>query len=606
LAATEGSGLNTWRVANMMKGMFQLRSFLLAIPLALGLARVGAADNHSCREEEKDGRGDCPAPKPSRPAPRPTRPPQALPTKLELRAGDKASAGAEVFVDDVSQGYLQPAPRSLVIELPPGRHTIAVRKSGYQELTRSVDLKRGATDLESFGLTAIPPPVVASPPPPPPVVQKPVEPPSAPSRAGPPSPTLTRALKLYDAQDFLNAEVEFTKVLAGESGDDTVNKQRAEFFDGKALFNLRYYVPALARFNAIAQAGPTHVYYDKALQWLAALVDKVPLDSLGSLTGYPLAEFAQPALEPDFTKLIYTRGRLTMRPSSYAAAVELFERIPAKSADYPRARLAIGIAWLLLHDDAKAHAALASVPAGDFGDLASLANGQAYVREQAWDQALAAYGKVRTTGPYVARGAWEASLARLGKQNRLTAPLAALATSPILDPATLEPAFLPLALGFDFCAGKRDGFAGLDAEAMAKELDALLAKYDDNNDLAAVVVKLRAGSLNELTPRVRVLAQAMLAGPAMTEQLAALDELQRELDAVQKADKQWQTTRGAAEILQDLIVHQSVSETNLGHLARTRLQPLDASLHALAKEPKPALAIVAPGGDGLAIACPKR
>src|SRR4051812_19379467 len=54
----------------------------------------------------------------------------------------------------------------------------------------------------------------------------------------PPSKTLERAIKLYDKEDFFSASIELKKVLDGESGDDAKNKQRAEFFMGKTLFNM--------------------------------------------------------------------------------------------------------------------------------------------------------------------------------------------------------------------------------------------------------------------------------------------------------------------------------------------------------------------------------
>src|SRR6478736_3367805 len=52
----------------------------------------------------------------------------------------------------------------------------------------------------------------------------------------PPSKTLERAIKLYDKKDFFSASIELKKVLDGESGDDAKNKQRAEFFMGKTLY----------------------------------------------------------------------------------------------------------------------------------------------------------------------------------------------------------------------------------------------------------------------------------------------------------------------------------------------------------------------------------
>ena len=71
----------------------------------------------------------------------------------------------------------------------------------------------------------------------------------------PPTKTLERAIKLYDKKDFFSASIELKKVLDGESGDDAKNKQRAEFFMGKTLYQMGFYAGSLAYFDKIVQAG---------------------------------------------------------------------------------------------------------------------------------------------------------------------------------------------------------------------------------------------------------------------------------------------------------------------------------------------------------------
>src|SRR5262249_44487447 len=76
--------------------------------------------------------------------------------------------------------------------------------------------------------------------------------------AGPASKTLERALKLYDSEDFYSASIELHKVIEGESGDAEVNKQKAEFWMGKTLYNLKFYSASLSYFDRIVQKGPSH------------------------------------------------------------------------------------------------------------------------------------------------------------------------------------------------------------------------------------------------------------------------------------------------------------------------------------------------------------
>src|SRR5438093_6701476 len=89
--------------------------------------------------------------------------------------------------------------------------------------------------------------------------------------SGAASKTLERALKLYESEDFYSASIELYKVIEGESGDSEANKQRAEFWMGKTLYNLKFYSAALSYFDRIVQKGPQHAYYNATLKWLASL-----------------------------------------------------------------------------------------------------------------------------------------------------------------------------------------------------------------------------------------------------------------------------------------------------------------------------------------------
>jgi hypothetical protein len=100
--------------------------------------------------------------------------------------------------------------------------------------------------------------------------------------SAPPSKTLERALKLYDSEDYYMSSIELNKVVEGQSGDDEGNKQRAEFFMGKTLFNLKFYSASLSYFNKIVDKGQSHRYYQKTLQWLASLSRFLP-ESAGVL-----------------------------------------------------------------------------------------------------------------------------------------------------------------------------------------------------------------------------------------------------------------------------------------------------------------------------------
>src|SRR5262245_38694036 len=71
------------------------------------------------------------------------------------------------------------------------------------------------------------------------------------------SKVLERSFKLYDGEDWYSASIELNKVIEGETGDTEPNKQKAEFWMGKALYNMKFYSASLSYFDRMLQNGPS-------------------------------------------------------------------------------------------------------------------------------------------------------------------------------------------------------------------------------------------------------------------------------------------------------------------------------------------------------------
>src|SRR6266404_1529099 len=156
-----------------------------------------------------------------------------------------------------------------------------------------------------------------------------------------PSKVLERAFKLYDGEDYYSASIELNKVVEGESGDTEGNKQKAEFWMGKALYNMKFYSAALSYFDRIVQKGPSHAYYNATLKWLASLSRTLP-DSTGILEKigkYNRAELDQPALEKVRDELYFLLGKFNYQKGSFKEAVALFSAVPTSSEFYVQAKL---------------------------------------------------------------------------------------------------------------------------------------------------------------------------------------------------------------------------------------------------------------------------
>ncbi len=140
--------------------------------------------------------------------------------------------------------------------------------------------------------------------------------------------------------------IELNKVIEGQSGDDEANKQRAEFFMGKALFNLKYYSASLFYFDRIVQKGPAHRYYQKTLQWLASLSRFLPESAgvLEKIGKYSKQDLDQPVARAGHaTSCTTSSAATTTRRASSSDAIELFTAVPEKSEFFPKAQFFAGM-----------------------------------------------------------------------------------------------------------------------------------------------------------------------------------------------------------------------------------------------------------------------
>jgi tetratricopeptide (TPR) repeat protein len=430
--------------------------------------------------------------------------------------------------------------------------------------------------------------------------------------AGPPSKTLERALKLYDAEDYANASIELNKVIEGQSGDDESNKQRAEFFMGKTLFNMKYYSASLSYFDKIVQKGSAHRYYQKTLQWLASLSRFLPesagvLDRIGK---YTKADLDQPALEPVRDELYYLLGRYHYQKGNFKEALDLFASVPEKSEFFPKAKFLAGLTNVReYHGKAAAQDfkdILRKVKQYDDPDkvpkalkeaeeLANLSLGRVFYSTRQYKNAIKYFEKL--PGPDSPGGAapdWGASLFEaswayfmvdgdskaLGNIHSVTSPYFETEFYP-------EAYVLKAVIYFNRCNYDRSAEAINEFNALypplRKEIDEMLAKYSDNAQFYDYVLKIRHGEAG-LSERAENAAAGALADRTMQKDIDWVNELDRELKAIDKADPAWKSTAVAGNILQDLTLQKSLAANDAGQLARNRLQRLSSDIQEFTKQ----------------------
>ncbi len=424
----------------------------------------------------------------------------------------------------------------------------------------------------------------------------------------PPSKTLERAIKLYDKKDFFSASIELKKVLDGESGDDAKNKQRAEFFMGKTLYQMGFYAGSLAYFDKIVQGGDAHTYHGAALKWLAALSRVLPETSgiLEKIGTYDQKALDDPSLASVKDELLFLLGRHYYRhggDGDFDKAISLFNQVDRNSEFYIKAKFFEGVTYVRKFEGKPAVDAFKEIlvigqerpkaykadDVENYNELAQLQMARVFYSTQQFDTSIKYFEKLDQNSLDWTESLFEASWAYYMK----TLNSKALGNIHTLNAPYFETQFFPESLllkaviYFKYCLYDQAEEAIQDYNdkyiPLAKNLTDLVAKYDDNAEFYDYVKKVKATKAG-LDINTQRLVMSVLNDKTLLKTFAWVDELNHELEMLQKSDKAWQTTQVAAEVLQELTVQQSVAAADAGKVARDRVERLARELRALSND----------------------
>jgi tetratricopeptide (TPR) repeat protein len=424
----------------------------------------------------------------------------------------------------------------------------------------------------------------------------------------PPSKTLDRAIKLYDKKDFFSASIELKKVLDGESGDDAKNKERAVFFMGKTLYQMGFYAGSLAYFDKIVQGGNSQTYHGATLKWLAALSRVLPETSgiLEKVGSYDVAALSDPSLQSVHDELLFLLGRNYYRrggDGDFDKAIGLFKQVSRDSEFYIKAKFFQGVTYVRKYEGKPAVDAFKDIlvigeehprqyradDVDNYRELAQLQMARVFYSTQQFDTSIKYFEKLDQNSLDWAESLFEASWAYFMK----TLNSKALGNIHTLNAPYFETQFFPESvllksvIYFKYCLYDQAEEAVADFNEkytpLTKNLTDLVAKYDDNAEFYEYVKKVKAGKAG-LDPVTQRLVMSVLNDKTLLKTFAWVDELNHELEMLQKADKAWQTTQVAAEVLQELTVQQSVAAADAGKVARDRVARLARELGALSRD----------------------
>jgi tetratricopeptide (TPR) repeat protein len=426
-----------------------------------------------------------------------------------------------------------------------------------------------------------------------------------PEGGAPPSKTLERAVKLYDKGDYYSASIELKKVLAGETQDDAKNKQRAEFFLGKTVYQMGYYAGALKIFEDIVQAGAEHAYHGATLKWLAALSRVLPetsgiLDLIGT---YDVSFLDDPIMNEVKDELYFLLGRHFYRKGEFDQAIDLFTRVSRESEFFIKAKFFEGVTYVRKLEGKPAGEAFKEIlvigrerpkqykpeDIDQFEELAIMQMARVFYSTQNFKKSIQYYEQLEQDSPDWATSLFEASWAYF----MLTNNSKALGNIHTLNAPYFENEFYPESvllksvIYYKYCQYDRalESVAEYNEkyQPLRKNMQEVVGKFEDNAEFYEYVRKIRANraGLDAVTQRM---VMSVLQDKTLMKTFSWVDELEKEIKMFEAADAAWRSTAVAVDVQTELELRKSEAEAQAGKLARERINRLVNELQTFGRD----------------------
>lgn len=436
----------------------------------------------------------------------------------------------------------------------------------------------------------------------------------APAKLGKPSKRLAAALSAFESKNYEQAAMGFQLVAAGKSRDGRGNRQKAQLMLGQTLYQMRYYQSALTVFDELSEQGPGHLFFGDTLEWLGKLASKLPEGSgiIGIVGRYgigALDEFKEkdPALH---SQLLYLMGRHLYAQANFRQAIDLFQEVDPSSAQYTYAKFFEGISFIRMRQARPAIASFRAIlDAVDGGDAKGVDEDR--MRNLAWislarvyytaanqgqdidgtllGQSVESWNKVSQSSEYWLDALFESSWAffladeyarSLGNVHTLFSPY-------------FENSFYPEALVLKavtfFVNCQVDNADATVAQyhdrydPVKAELDAVLAKHQDNADFFEFLKQVRAEQA-DLSLRVRPIVASALSDRTVLQHLEYVAILDKEEERLNQSGAEFQASPVGEKILEDISLAKAFAVDQAGDLARGRYNRLIRELRDLSNQ----------------------
>jgi len=436
----------------------------------------------------------------------------------------------------------------------------------------------------------------------------------APAKLGKPSKRLAEALSAFESKKYADAAMGFERVSAGKSRDGKGNRQRAQFLLGQSLYHMGYYQSALTVFDDISAQGPRHLYFGETLEWLGLLASKLPessgiIEKVGRYGIGALEEFKEKNAGL-YNRLLYLMGRHLYAQASFRQAIDVFQEVDSGSAQYTYAKFFEGISFVRMRKARPAIASFRSIlEAIDAGDVEGVdedrmenlawislarvyytaANQGSQIDGTLLGQSVESWTKVEQASEYWLDSLFESSWAFFlaDEYSRALGNVHTL-YSPYFEDSFYPEALVLKAVTF-FVNCQVDNAEATVAQfhssydPVKRELDAVLAKHQDNADFFEFLKRVRNGEA-DLSPGVRPIVSTALSDRTVLQHLEYVAILDQEQGRLDSSSEEFQGSPVGEKILEDVALARAFAVDQAGDLARGRYNRLIRELRDLSNQ----------------------
>lgn len=401
---------------------------------------------------------------------------------------------------------------------------------------------------------------------------------------------LQEGLDYYNSGRYEDASIYFWTVAQENDVSADGLRPRAEFELAKTLVQMRLLQGAMLFFDEIIAVGSPHPFFEASAPWVLSIARELPGDIEMLRRVAAFRDVFPDRIEPKYRdEFAFMLGQHFYNVGELDEALRYLSFVSDVSDYYPRALFLGGITHvrryeaqpavdrfielLVLIEESRSTDELEALR-----QLTELSMARTFYSTGEYDKAIRYYGGIRQRSPYWLDALFESSWGyfQTDQYNRALGNLHSL-NSPFFDDEyypeapILQAVILFYNCRFDELRVVLDEF-DYSYAPVREELEALIGEFQTNAEFFAFAEDADARLGRRFDPRLQRITNAALSDRSIVNARAFLEQLDRELEAIETADLGWSRSALGDFLAQEILVSRELSLGQAGQLVRNRLE----------------------------------